>query len=52
MTETLLDFMIGPFRVISDFYFENQLILNTIVIGFALFQVIFKKKKTQDKSAS
>ncbi|WP_165767949.1 hypothetical protein [Virgibacillus indicus] len=51
MTETLIDFMIGPFTAISDFYFENQLILNTVVIGLALLQV-FKKKKPQNESAN
>lgn len=51
MTEMLLAFMLGPFRIIGDFYFENQTILNTIVVGIALYKLLGKKKRTQDKSA-
>ncbi|WP_407702995.1 hypothetical protein [Virgibacillus tibetensis] len=50
--ETFLEFMLGPFRSITNFYFENQLILNTIVIGFALYKIIGKKKAKQDETAS
>lgn len=52
MADTFLEFMLGPFRAISDFYFDNQLILNSVVIGIALYQIFFRKKKTENKSAN
>ncbi|MGE6717566.1 hypothetical protein ACQKGD_09345 [Peribacillus frigoritolerans] len=53
MANVLLDFMLGPLRGISEFYFEHQLIFNTIVIGFAAYKLFFsKKKETQIDSAN
>ncbi|WP_010097374.1 hypothetical protein [Ornithinibacillus scapharcae] len=52
MVETLLDFMLGPFRAISAYYFEHQLIFNTIVIGIAIYKIYTSSKKTGNKSAS
>lgn len=49
MTETFLDFMLGPFRLIATFYFENQVILNTIIVGIALYKILSNKKKNRDK---
>ncbi|WP_373895457.1 hypothetical protein [Virgibacillus sp. CBA3643] len=51
MADMLLEFMLGPFRAISDFYFEYQAIFNTIVLGFALYKVISSRKKTENESA-
>ncbi|MED4081287.1 hypothetical protein P4637_03875 [Halalkalibacterium halodurans] len=45
MTEMMLEFMLGPLRAISAFYFDYQLIFNTIIISFALFN-IGKLRKT------
>ncbi|SDC68621.1 hypothetical protein SAMN04488112_11369 [Melghirimyces thermohalophilus] len=45
MVNTFLDFILGPFRAISDFYFEYQLIFNTLIVGFALYKLIFSKTK-------
>lgn len=47
--EGLLDFMLGPMRGIGKFYFENQAILNTIVVGVALYKLILHKKKNTEK---
>lgn len=47
MTDAFLDFMLGPMRSIGSFYFENQVILNTIIVGFALYKIISKRKKDQ-----
>ncbi len=53
MTETFLEFMLGPFRVIATFYFENQVILNTIIVGIALYKILSnKKKRTENDSAA
>lgn len=49
MTETFLDFMLGPFRSIATFYFENQVILNTIIVGIALYKILSNKKKRTGK---
>ena len=46
MMDVFLDFMLGPMRAIGSFYFENQVILNTLVVGFALYKLIFNKKKS------
>lgn len=45
MVDTMLDFMLGPMRAIGDFYFEYQVIFNPIIVGFALYKIIFSKKK-------
>lgn len=50
--DAFLDFMLGPMRAIGKFYFEHQAILNTIVVGFALYKIIFSKKNTKSESAS
>ncbi|WP_339213508.1 hypothetical protein [Ornithinibacillus sp. FSL M8-0202] len=52
MVDSFLDFMLGPFRSISAFYFEHQLIFNTIIIGFAGYKLFTSTKKTENKSAS
>ena len=41
----LLDFMLGPFRAIGDFYFEYQVTFNTLIVGFALYKIISNKKR-------
>lgn len=53
MTDTFLSFMLGPLRSIATFYFENQVVLNTIIVGIALYKIISKKKKgTKNESSS
>lgn len=53
MMEAFLDFMLGPMRSIGNFYFENQTILNTLVVGVALYKIISnKKKRPKDESVS
>lgn len=45
MVDGLLDFMLGPMRGISAFYFEHQLIFNSLIVGFAAYKLYFSKKK-------
>lgn len=52
MVDSLLDFMLGPFRAISAFYFEHQMIFNTIIIGLAVYKLFTSTRKTENKSAS
>lgn len=53
MMDMFLEFMLGPFRAVANFYFENQMILNTIIVGFALYKLLFNKKKVaKDESSS
>ncbi|MEK4803012.1 MULTISPECIES: hypothetical protein [Oceanobacillus] len=53
MVDAMLDFMLGPFRNISAFYFENQLIFNSIVLGLACYKLfVGKKKNTKNDSAN
>ncbi|WP_347551644.1 hypothetical protein ABFG93_06525 [Pseudalkalibacillus hwajinpoensis] len=39
MTEALLDFMLGPFRIVGDFYFDHQVIFNTVIVCLALYKL-------------
>lgn len=52
MINTLLDFMLGPLRAIGDFYFEYQMIFNSLIVGFALYKLIFSNKKVGNESAN
>ncbi|WP_163972141.1 hypothetical protein [Oceanobacillus halotolerans] len=52
MVDMLLEFMLGPMRGITDFYVENQMIFNSLIVGFTLYKIIFSKKKTESESAS
>lgn len=45
MIDIFLDVMLGPFRTISQFYFENQLIFNTIVIVLAAYNLFFNRSR-------
>lgn len=49
MVDTLLEFMLGPFRSISEFYFHNQWLFNTVIIGAALYKIFTSKKKEEEK---
>lgn len=50
MVDMMLDFMLGPFRVIGDVYFEYQVIFNTLIVGFALYRIILGKKRSESNS--
>lgn len=52
MTDLFLDFMLGPIRGIGDFYFEHQMIFNSIVVGVAAFTLFSKKKAKQPNEQS
>jgi len=52
MTDTFLEFMLGPFRSIADFYFEYQMTFNTIIVGLALYKLVFNKKQMKNKSVN
>ncbi|MGM0522588.1 MAG: hypothetical protein ACQER2_00860 [Bacillota bacterium] len=47
MIEAFLDYALGPHgRAISNFYFENQMILNAVVVIGALSSMVLKRKVT------
>ncbi|SFB00199.1 hypothetical protein SAMN04488072_10557 [Lentibacillus halodurans] len=50
MVDAMLEFMLGPLRGISDFYLDYQLYFNTIIVGFALYKILFSQKKTQESA--
>lgn len=52
MTDMFLDFMLGPIRGVGDFYFEHQMIFNTLVVGIAFVALIRKRKGKQPKEQS
>ncbi|WP_022794065.1 hypothetical protein [Marinococcus halotolerans] len=52
MTELMLDFMLGPMRVIGEFYFDHQMIFNPIIVGAALIKILFGKKKAKNEPAN
>lgn len=45
MVETMLEFMLGPFRQITNFYMDHLLISNSVVLSSYVATVFFKKKK-------
>lgn len=46
MIEAFLDFALGPYgRLVGEWYFENQGILNTIVVLVAVGSLIVKYRK-------
>ncbi|AKG74939.1 hypothetical protein [Salinicoccus halodurans] len=50
MVDAMLEFMLGPMRAIGGFYFEYQMIFNPIIVGLALFKILFGKNKKQSSS--
>ncbi|CAH0345451.1 hypothetical protein [Bacillus sp. CECT 9360] len=52
MVETFLDFMLGSLRGISQFYFEYQVIFNSIIVGIAAYKLIFSKKSNAKKETT
>lgn len=52
MVDALLDFMLGPVgRSIGDFYFEHQMIFNSIVVGLALIGIFNKRRRNTAKES-
>lgn len=47
MVEMMLDFMLGPLRGITDVYVEYQIYFNTLIVGFALYKILFSKKNAE-----
>lgn len=46
MVEYFLDFTLGPYgRMLGDFYFENQVWLNSLVVGVAIYKLFAKHKQ-------
>ncbi|WP_339282892.1 hypothetical protein [Oceanobacillus sp. FSL K6-3682] len=50
MVDMFLDFMLGPMRGISQFYFEYQLIFNSIIVGIAGYFLVKKEKNRTSRS--
>lgn len=48
MVESFVDYALGPHgRYLSELYLENQFLINSIVVGFALFKLFSKKRKQE-----
>lgn len=46
MVETFVDYALGPHgRFLSELYMENQLLVNTVVVGITIFKLFFTKRK-------
>jgi hypothetical protein len=46
MIETFVDYALGPHgRYLSELYLDHQLLVNTIVIGIAMYKLFFSKRK-------
>lgn len=50
MVDAILEFMLGPLRGISDFYLDYQIYFNTVIVGFALYKILFNKKQEQEST--
>lgn len=52
MIQYIVDTMLGPHgKIISTFYLENQLILNSIIVGVGMIGLV-KRRKKADTSES
>ncbi|WP_337020535.1 hypothetical protein [Oceanobacillus massiliensis] len=51
MVDVLLDFMLGPMRGISEFYFEYQYIFNPIIVVLAFYKVVMSKRKNESANS-
>ncbi|MDO6654785.1 MULTISPECIES: hypothetical protein [Bacillaceae] len=49
MTEALLDFMLGPFSIVGDFYFEHQVTFNTVIVCLAFYKL--SRRRSGNESA-
>lgn len=50
MVETFVDYALGPHgRFLSELYIDNQFMINTIVVGFAMHK-LFSNKGKQESS--
>nr|WP_096546149.1 hypothetical protein [Staphylococcus delphini] len=48
MIESMLNFMIGPMRHVTDIYMEHLLLCNsTVILSYLTFSVV-KRKRTVD----
>jgi hypothetical protein len=46
MVETFVDYALGPHgRFLSELYMENQLLVNTVVVGITIFKLFCTKRK-------
>ncbi|MBU8880646.1 hypothetical protein BGM26_16955 [Bacillus sp. FJAT-29790] len=53
MVETFVDYALGPHgRFLRDIYLNNQLPINTIIVGFAMYKLFFKKGKKEAQLTS
>jgi hypothetical protein len=46
MIETFVDYALGPHgRFLSELYMEHQFPINTVVVGIAIYNLFFTKRK-------
>lgn len=51
MVETFVDYALGPHgRYLSELYKEHQFLVNTVVVGIAMFKLFFSKQKQSDSA--
>lgn len=49
MVETFVDYALGPHgRFLSELYKEHQFLVNTVVVGIAMYKLFFSKQKHRD----
>ncbi|WP_176140575.1 hypothetical protein [Halobacillus salinus] len=46
MVDAFLEFMLGPMRSIGDVYFDNQMIFNPLIVGFACWKLMKKRSSS------
>lgn len=53
MVEMFLEFSLGPHgEFLRGLYREHQLVINSIIVGAVVYQLVFRKKKTEGNKAS
>ncbi|WP_164908484.1 hypothetical protein [Halobacillus litoralis] len=52
MVDIFLEFMLGPMRAIGEFYFEHQMVFNSVVIGAALYKLASGNKREGKETES
>lgn len=50
MVDAFLEFMLGPMRSIGEFYFEHQMVFNSVVIGGAIYKLASGKKQHEKEA--
>ncbi|MCM2677198.1 hypothetical protein [Alkalicoccobacillus plakortidis] len=53
MIQFMVDSMLGPYgKMVSTFYLDHQLIINSFVVGIGMISLIKKRKKQETTTTS